>query len=291
MKARFLLLLAINVVLLIAVLFITQSWMSNRREEAPAAKVVKAPPPVELVQVLTASDNLTVGTLVKQSNITWTPWPKKDLADAFISKTADDPPEKVTEKENQVIGGVARFPLAKGQPIVTGLIVKPGDRGFLAAILSPDKRAMAISVTASSGGAGLFMPGDRVDVIMTQKIKIKQPGADDVERMASEILIPDVKLLAIDQKVSGDPSDPKVGRTAMIEVSPRQAETLALGGELGSLSLSLRSLQSTENDLRSRGGAMWDYQASLALGAENNQATIPEIIRGGGKGGEAPAKN
>jgi pilus assembly protein CpaB len=225
-----------------------------------------------------------VGSLIGERDFQWTPWPKENLSAKFVSKTKDLPPEKVSEQEASVIGGVVRYQIAAGQPIVNGLLVKPGDRGFLAAILSPDHRAVSISVDAASGGAGLILPGDRVDVILTQNIKIKTPDGEEHERRASETLVADVRVLAIDQKVSGDPEDPQVGRTATIEATPRQAESLALGTEMGRLSLVLRSIQSTANDRRGRGTPVWDYNASLALGAGDMQNSAPEIIRG--QGGE-----
>jgi pilus assembly protein CpaB len=279
MRARFFLLLAINVILVLGVLFASRAWLSGSDDE-PEVVREEVPPPPEMVEVLTAKGDLPVGSLLDKSDLSWRPWPKENLSDKFISKPKDQPPEESTELENGVIGGVVRYQIAAGQPIVDGLLVKPGERGFLAAILSPDHRAVSISINASSGGAGLIMPGDRVDVLLTQNIQVKSADGEEEERRASETLLADVRVLAIDQKVSGDPEDPQVGRTATIEVSPRQAETLALGEEMGRLSLALRSIQSTANDRQGRGSAIWDYNASMAMGAGAMQAAAPEIVRG-----------
>lgn len=279
MKARFIILLAINVLLVLGVLLFTQSWMSSRTDNTQAAKNV-APPP-ETVEVLIATDDMPPGTLVKPTHVSWTSWPKENLAASFISKNKDTPPEKVTEHENSVVGGVVRFGLAKGQPVVLGGIVKPGDRGFLAAILNPNKRAISISVTASSGGAGLIIPGDRVDVLLIHTVKLKDDAGNDIERKASETLIADARLIALDQKVAGDPSDPEVGRTATLEVSPSEAEILALGEEMGKLALSLRSIQSTDADQHGR-TATWDYNASMVLSAGSVKMAAPDVVRGGG---------
>ncbi|MEN3952834.1 Flp pilus assembly protein CpaB [Iodidimonas sp. SYSU 1G8] len=278
MKARFIILLAINIALVVGVLLFTQSWMARNSKTQTDANA-NMPPPPEMVEVLTATEALVPGTLLKPNHVEWTPWPKNNLSDAFISKTKDTEEAKVSEAEASIVGGVVRFNLSKGQPLVAGLIVKPGERGFLAAILEPDKRAMAISVTASSSGAGLILPGDRVDVLLTQTIEIKTEE-EDLKRKASEILISDVRLLALDQKITSDPAAPEVGRTATLEVTPRDAQLLALAEEMGKLSLVLRSIQTTENDHHGR-MATWDFNASMALGSETSKVSVPAVIRGG----------
>jgi pilus assembly protein CpaB len=278
MKARFVILLFLNIVLVIGVLLFTQSWLGRKGGgEAEVAEEKAAP--TEIVEVLTATEALPAGTLLKPNHVQWTPWPKENLGPAFISKTADTAPQQATESEASVVGGVVRYGLAKGQPVVAGVIVKPGERGFLAAILDPNKRAMSISVTAASGGAGLILPGDRVDVLLTQTIMLKNEVGEELERKASETLISDVRLIALDQKVASDPASPEVGRTATLEVTPRQAEMLALAEEMGKLSLSLRSIQSTEADQRGR-SATWDYTASMALGSGSVKMAAPAVVRG-----------
>lgn len=278
MKARFIILLAINIALVLGVLLFTQSWMSKNSKDAVEAKVEEAAP--EMVEVLTATEALTPGTLLKPNHVKWTPWPKANLSDAFISKTKTTESDKIAEAEASVVGGVVRFGLSKGQPVVAGVIVKPGERGFLAAILSPDMRAYAISVNASSSGAGLILPGDRVDVLLTQTIEMKE-GDEDVRRRASEILVSDIRLLALDQKIASDPAAPEIGRTATLEVTPREAQLLAIAEEMGKLSLVLRSIQTTDKDHHGR-MATWDYNASMALGAESVKMTAPDVVRGGG---------
>jgi pilus assembly protein CpaB len=95
----------------------------------------------------------------------------------------------------------------------------------------------------------------------------------------TETFIRNVRLIALDQKVAVDPKEPAVARTATIEATPRQAEMLILGEDMGKMSLSLRSVQKDDSDALGR-TVVWDYAASMARGAEATKSS-PEIVRGG----------
>ena len=287
MRARFFILLGINILLVVGVLYFTQSWLADREPAPQPVATLSTPEPEGMVEVLTTAIAMEPGTLIKPNHLRWQRWPEDNLSDSFIARDADAEGENALEGEKRVEGAVVRYGLAAGQPLTPGTYVKPGERGFLAAILSPGQRAMSIPVTAASGGAGLILPGDRVDILMTQKIKIENAEGEDEERVASETVMSDIRLIALDQKISGDPEDPEVARTATLEVSAKQAEVLAVVQDLGRLSLSLRSIQADENDRRR--GATWDHHASLALSAPGTgrQMNAPVVIRGGEKGKSA----
>ncbi len=281
MRARFVLLLAVNVLLVIGVVIFTRSWLSSGETVEAPQVVAQVTRQTDLVEVLTTANDLAPGTLIKEAHLEWQQWPEENLAETYVWKEIEAEDEIEEEAENQVLGAVVRFGLAKGQPIVPGAVVKPGERGFLAAILDPDKRAVSIPVSAAAGGAGLILPGDRVDVILTQMVELETLDGEEVRRHATETLLSDIRVIAFDQSVSGDPTDPTVARTATLEVLPRQGEVLALAEELGKLSLSLRSIQSGSGNARR--GAVWDHHASAALSApsDTKQSLIPEIVRGG----------
>jgi pilus assembly protein CpaB len=98
--------------------------------------------------------------------------------------------------------------------------------------------------------AGFVFPGDFVDVILTVKRTVTAEGTEGSEtRQFSETLLTDVRVLAIDQTLDNDSGAAKVGKNATLEVSPKQAEKVALGLDMGSLSLSLRSLGRQEADV------------------------------------------
>src|SRR6266852_3032825 len=89
--------------------------------------------------------------------------------------------------------------VTKGEPISDGRVVRPGDRGFMAAVLTPGNRAVTVPVTPSSGLAGFVFPGDRVDVILTMTIQPDKEGEKvEKERRASETVLTGIRVLATD---------------------------------------------------------------------------------------------
>src|SRR2546425_4214108 len=112
----------------------------------------------------------------------------------------------------------------------------------MAAILPTGMRAVSTEISPETGAGGFILPNDRVDVILSRRPKDADRKAD-AEPASSETILTNVRVLAIDQTVEEKNGQRVVvGKTATLEVSPRQAETLALSRQLGTLSLALRSL-------------------------------------------------
>ena len=129
-----------------------------------------------------------------------------------------------------------------GEPIREAKLIKGNNAGFLAAMLPAGKRAISTEISPETGAGGFILPNDRVDVILTRRDReAEKRGRVDVH--VSEVILSDVRVLAIDQTVQEkDGQKVVVGKTATLELGPRQAETLALSRQLGTLTLALRSL-------------------------------------------------
>jgi pilus assembly protein CpaB len=224
--------------------------VNGQLKERPVA--VKAPAPeapaaLSLPEVLVAKKELPVGTFIQPDQLSWRPWPEESLNEGYLVKG------QASEKD--LAGAVVRTHLYPGEPITTSRVVHPGEQGFLSAVLQPGQRAVAIPVDATSGVAGFVFPGDYVDVLFTLKRTVAGDGAEASEvRQFSQTLITDVRVLAIDQTVDRNDGAAKVGRTATLQVTSGQAERLALALDMGTLSLSLRSLGRMEADLGSPAG-------------------------------------
>jgi pilus assembly protein CpaB len=219
---------------------LVNGWLAGQKVAVQAqAPAVAAPPPPP--EILVAKKALPAGTFVKPDELEWRPWPQEGLTEAYLVKG------KASEKD--LAGAVVRTHLYAGEPITTSRVVHPGEQGFLAAVLDPGKRAVAIPVDGTSGVAGFVFPGDFVDVILAIKRTVSAEGSEGSEtRQFSETLLTDVRVLAIDQTLDNSGAA-KVGKTATLEVSPKQAERVALGLDMGTLSLSLRSLGRQEAEL------------------------------------------
>jgi pilus assembly protein CpaB len=171
-----------------------------------------------------------------------------DLAAA--SKPADEIPAGATidtaQNRTGLIGAMARQTLPAGQPILPAQIIRPGEHGFLAAVLKPGMRAVSVGVDAITGTAGLIWPGDQVDLLLTQTLNL--PAISVGHGIASETILSDVRVIAIDQRlVQGAASDPTaahgMAQTVTLEVSPVAAEKVEVASRLGPLSLVVRAAE------------------------------------------------
>lgn len=215
--------------------------MTTPEAAEPAPTVEQKP----LTHVLVAGDDLSTGTFLDPDKIDWQQWPEDAVAAHHVTRK----PDAFAEFD----GAVVRMPLAAGDPITRAKVVRPGDRGFLAAVLAPGTRAVSVPVDAVTGTAGLIYPGDRVDLILTQDIDDQDlaPG----RRLAGETILADVRVIAVDQRLEGASNgvtERSVARTVTLEVTPAQAETVAVARDLGSLALALRAL--AEEDARTDAG-------------------------------------
>ena len=210
---------------------------------APQAAAMVAPP-INGPEVLVATKALPVGTILDATALKYQPWPKELVENAyFIKKGGFD--------QRTLIGTVVRNAITAGQPLTQGALVKPGDRGFLAAALGPGMRAVTVPVQTQTSVAGFVFPGDRIDLILTQAVP---GGGDGPPLKAAETIMRNLRVLATDQRTdNGVGEDGKsVVRTfsnVTIEATPKIAEQIAVAQTLGSISLSLRSIADNSSDL------------------------------------------
>jgi pilus assembly protein CpaB len=149
-----------------------------------------------------------------------------------------------------LIGTVVRNEITAGQPITQGSLIKPGQRGFLAAALGPGMRAVTVAVSSTSGVAGFVFPGDRVDIVLTQQVS---GGGEGEPLKASETILRNVRVLATDQRMSAQDAEGKPvvqnASTVTLEATPKIAEKIAVAQTIGQLSLSLRSIADNTAEL------------------------------------------
>ncbi len=191
--------------------------------------------------VLVAAADLPAGTLLQDKHLRWQIWPSNAVPETYVVKPeAEDVPDPI----QSLLGAVVRKGISTGEPVARGGILKSGDRGFLAAVLRPGYRAMSIQVNPTAGIAGLVFPGDRVDLILTHSVT-----RGGKERRASETVLTNVRILAIDQTIDDQSGEPRIFKNATFELTPKQTEMLSVLSELGRISLALRSLAKDEEEL------------------------------------------
>ncbi len=192
------------------------------------------------VQVLVANKDIHTGYFIKREDLEWQSWPGDNINEHYTKKDQNDSSEAQIES---FLGAVAKLPIAAGEPIVNGRVVKPGTRGFMAAVLKPGYRAVSISISPRTGLSGFIFPGDTVDILLTHEVQELEVGANDPTMIqATETVLEDIRVLAIDTQMSNETNTPAIGKIATFEVLPKQAEKIALMSRMGELSLALRSL-------------------------------------------------
>ena len=211
---------------------------------APQANAAVATAQIDGPEVLVATKALPVGTILDATSLKYQPWPK-DLVENvyFIKKPGFDP--------RTLVGTVVRNVITAGQPLTQGALVKPGDRGFLAAALGPGMRAVTVPVQTQTSVAGFVFPGDRIDLILTQSVP---GGGDGPPLKAAETIMRNLRVLATDQRTDNSVGEDgksivRTFSTVTIEATPKIAEQIAVAQTLGSLSLSLRSIADNSVEL------------------------------------------
>jgi pilus assembly protein CpaB len=235
-----------------------RSWVASQQ----IVQTVVAPAPKEdMHEVLVADSDLPAGAFVKPQHLRWQRWPTDDVPASYVLKGV--------RSDQEMVGAVVRKRIAAGEPIIDGAVVKPGERGFLAAVLEPGMRAVSVPINPTSANSGLIFPGDRVDLILTQSL-VESESEGGVRRV-SETVLNDIRIIAMGTDTSDDPREGganEKAKTATFEVTPRQAEEVALLTELGKISLSLRSLAAGTPEVTalSEGSQLtWDRDVSAVL--------------------------
>jgi len=208
-----------------------RGWMNSERAAMAAHQ---KPAPIEASQfVLVAKTNLPVGRFVKADDFRWQGWPDGALAPNYLVKGKRQPED--------LVGAVLRAGLIAGEPVTDARLVKPGERGFMAAVLAPGMRALSLPVNPTTGISGFVFPGDRVDLLVTHTVETDN-GGKRKSALASETVLGDLRVLAIDQKTDDQDHKPVMAKTVTLEATPKQAEIVRIAARLGTLSLTLRSL-------------------------------------------------
>ncbi len=239
---------------------------------------VQAPPTQPTARVLVAARDLPAGTRITDADLNWQDWPVNTLNAAYIvdggapataatasgapaagsedaaakkdgpvavKKPASELVQAVTDKvspsptKEAYIGGVTREAILANEPIIDSKIVRSDEGGYMAVMLSPGMRALAVPVSVDNTAGGFILPGDRVDILVTHQTP-RTTGSGTIDSV--QPVLRNIRVLAIDQQVTVEEGKQSViGATATLEVSPTDGQVVTLAKASGTLSLMLRS--------------------------------------------------
>lgn len=205
------------------------------RIEQPAAP--PAPPKIATVEILVAKADIEAGLKLAPDKVQWQEWPATAVNPEYIRKT--DSSVAMAE----IAASIARTTFSPGEPILRTKLIGPNGSGYMAALIRRGMRAVSTEITTEAGVSGFILPNDHVDVVLTRVDKT----ATGKNEGKSETILANVRVLAIDQTAEEKNGQRVViGKTATLEVTYTQAETITLARRLGTLSLTLRSLREAE---------------------------------------------
>ena len=250
----------------------------NASPSKPVAPVAETAPAPVTTGYLVAARPLPAGTLARDEDFAVRSAPPNLVPLGAILDTAD--------ARTGLRGSLVRRFVDTGSPITSEDVLRPRDRGFLASVLAPDTRAISIKVDAESGVSGLIWPGDTVDVVLTQV----SDKADPAHRSLSEVIIHDVRIIAIDQDIVQGAKDTKDNSAAAAKDTRSVSLTASAGagednrrrrGGLGTLSPAIRA--AVEHQEISDSGTMFGCDVSPEIARQSaiasESATV--VVYGG----------
>jgi pilus assembly protein CpaB len=210
--------LGVAVFLGLLAVFIANGYLNLKERQAYDAGTTK---------VAVATSPLAYGADITPDKVRFVDYPNTSI-----------PPGAFTTTTQLLPAGkrrVALMPIGPNEPILSSKISGPGQAASIAALLPDGMRAATVKVNDVSGVAGFIQPNDSVDVLITREMA----GGDHTAQV-TDVLLQNVRVMAIDQQATNADGSPKLAKTATLQVSPLDSQKLALAQEIGTLSLVLR---------------------------------------------------
>jgi pilus assembly protein CpaB len=239
----------------------------TKHKPAPTQVVIASAAPAQpMARVLVAKHDLAIGTRLGANDLAWQDWPADAINPAFITdgqgarvpvvggpaavmadqarqtaKAAADVVAGAAGPMQQLYGSIVRQPILANEPISNTKLVRGGEGGFMAVVLRPGMRAMAVQVNTTTAAGGFILPGDRVDVVQSRPADSASNGGHP--GFVATTLLRNIRVLAIDQN-SQPPKggvQSQIGSTATLEVAAADTEVIARAKSQGEVILALRS--------------------------------------------------
>lgn len=179
---------------------------------------------VPMQTVVVAARDLSEGEKLERLALSTVQWPVGTAPDSAFTSI------------DSAIGRVARVAVFKGEPIVPGRLAPAGTGPGLEVKITPGKRAMAVKINDVAGLSGLIQPNSRVDVLVTLQANQTQNTKEQ-----AKMFMNNMRVLSVGTQVErGEDGKPIQATTATLEVTPQQAEQLAVAMNEGTIQLVLR---------------------------------------------------
>ena len=249
---------------LIATAFIV-NWLQTKAKGREAL-------PLQTQDVAVSKVDLKWGTVLTKEMVETKPFLKKSLPGGYFLDTSS------------LAGRVLISPVKADEPILESKLAPSTMKtGGVAAVISPKKRAIAIKVDKVIGVAGFVHPGNRVDVLVTLH-------PERAQAPTTKTVLENIPVLAAGPDIEATGKEAKASPVEVItlEVTPEEAEKLALAATEGKIILVLRNFSDTE-DVITKGVTVPTLLASYSSGVLPEAKATPAPVRASASKKTAPA--
>ena len=230
MRTSTLVMIAFAVVFGLVAVFLANSWLNNRAAEQMRNLEAQQNATNPAATVVVASRSLRFGDELSTVSLREIPWPPNSLPPGSFRKITE-----LTAAKRIVLS-----PIDVNEPVLASKITGPGQRATLSAMLGDGLRAVTIRVDDVADVAGFILPGDRVDIVLTQPRERKSPITD--------VVLLNVRVLGVDQLADQRAEKPSVVKAVTLEVDEIGGQKLALASRIGTLALLLRKAGDSNED-------------------------------------------
>jgi pilus assembly protein CpaB len=197
-------------------------------------------------RIVVASREIPEGAVIDRLAVTAAAWPRATVPPGAFSSI------------DSVVGRITRVAVFSGDPIVPARLAPAGSGPGLEVKIAAGKRAMGVRINDVAGISGLIQPNSRVDVLVTLRT-----DAAGQQRQVAKVFMENMRVLSVGRQLERDgDGEPIDATTATLEVTPDEAERLAVAMNQGSIQLVLRGYGDPSN-VATSGASSTDVLAQL----------------------------
>jgi pilus assembly protein CpaB len=201
--------------------FVAQAWL-NHQAELRMKSLDGQRKPVATRTIVVAAKPLRFGNPILPESLREIAWPEGAIPAGSFANVSD------------ILSSGRRTVLSAfepNEPILASKITGAGQKASLSAVIQDGMKAVTIRVNDVDGVAGFVLPGDHVDILMTRQA--------DKTASSTDVVLQNVRVLAIDQLADDASDKPLVVRAVTLEVDTGAAQRISLAASIGALSLAL----------------------------------------------------
>jgi len=222
-RSSTIIMIAVAAVFGLLAVFVAQSWLNSQAEARLKSLEAQKVKPTFSQTVVVASRQLRFGNELSSVVLREVAWPTEALPQGAFRSIKD----LLAPGRRVVLTAIEA-----NEPVLASKVTGQGQRATLSAMIADGHKAMTIRVNDVDGVAGFVLPGDRVDIMLSRQL--------DKTTAFNDVVLKNVKVLAIDQLADERTDKPSVAKAVTLEVDLAGAQKLALAGQIGTLALALR---------------------------------------------------